>query len=619
MAGGKETPRQKMIGMMYLVLTALLALNVAKTILDAFVAIEENIQLANINEVGRGDEKIDLIKDKATGNEKSDKAIYVYKMAQEIDKVTAEQIQLIDQAKLLVLMECKEDIKTAPEADEKAEAIVVLEKDRTQMKLDLNPTKPGVKNNPFPIRPIRMNLHHVQGKDKYDEGMRVMGIASDEGLLNPDPKKHGAMIWNGMKNYRNFLCSKVVEVSNYVAKMDTLKDKKGKLIKYSFSAPSDDKVKEFKNKGELLAILEPNLKSFIVDQSPVDEYSVIKDVYLGLTKSQLVKEGEKSLHWIGKTFDHAPSVAVLASLSSIQKDILSARSVAISYLQGKVGAGEYSFNKVMALAYPDQAVVNGGEEFTMSVLMAAFDSERQPVVNPEQGTAMAARQGVGIVKLRAPNSGEMKITGTVTIRKKNGQEKTERYETKVAVVPPMGTVTLPEFGIMYAGYGNKVTAVAGGSKGETTISVAGASSTKSTFNVNGQNFNGWIVKPSGYGGVTITVNGKDSQGNSKSFGKFTYKVKPFPLPKISTTTISKTAGATLSAGLDPSSPLAPPAFKVQGGEVSIGDGLPFTGNRIPGTLIAKAKLNKTITVLVRVFNPITGKTEVVSQPLTVKP
>ncbi|MEN9699987.1 MAG: hypothetical protein RLZZ301_1185, partial [Bacteroidota bacterium] len=43
MAGGKETPRQKMIGMMYLVLTALLALNVSKQILDAFVAIEDNI------------------------------------------------------------------------------------------------------------------------------------------------------------------------------------------------------------------------------------------------------------------------------------------------------------------------------------------------------------------------------------------------------------------------------------------------------------------------------------------------------------------------------------------------------------------------------------------------
>ena len=42
MGGGNESPRQKMVGMMYLVLTALLALNVSKSILEAFVAIEEN-------------------------------------------------------------------------------------------------------------------------------------------------------------------------------------------------------------------------------------------------------------------------------------------------------------------------------------------------------------------------------------------------------------------------------------------------------------------------------------------------------------------------------------------------------------------------------------------------
>ncbi|MFK7757301.1 MAG: GldM family protein [Flavobacteriales bacterium] len=42
MAGGKETPRQKMIGMMYLVLTALLAMNVSKEVVDAFVTIDNN-------------------------------------------------------------------------------------------------------------------------------------------------------------------------------------------------------------------------------------------------------------------------------------------------------------------------------------------------------------------------------------------------------------------------------------------------------------------------------------------------------------------------------------------------------------------------------------------------
>jgi gliding motility-associated protein GldM len=48
MAGGKETPRQKMIGMMYLVLTALLALNVSKEILDAFVLINDGLESTKI-------------------------------------------------------------------------------------------------------------------------------------------------------------------------------------------------------------------------------------------------------------------------------------------------------------------------------------------------------------------------------------------------------------------------------------------------------------------------------------------------------------------------------------------------------------------------------------------
>lgn len=43
MAGFKETPRQKMIGVMYLVLLALLALNVSKEVIDAFALINESV------------------------------------------------------------------------------------------------------------------------------------------------------------------------------------------------------------------------------------------------------------------------------------------------------------------------------------------------------------------------------------------------------------------------------------------------------------------------------------------------------------------------------------------------------------------------------------------------
>ena len=44
MASGKLSPRQKMINMMYLVLTALLALNVSKEVLNSFLKLTEELR-----------------------------------------------------------------------------------------------------------------------------------------------------------------------------------------------------------------------------------------------------------------------------------------------------------------------------------------------------------------------------------------------------------------------------------------------------------------------------------------------------------------------------------------------------------------------------------------------
>ena len=49
MAGQKLSPRQKMIGMMYLVLTALLALNISKDVLKAFSKINGSLYKTNTN------------------------------------------------------------------------------------------------------------------------------------------------------------------------------------------------------------------------------------------------------------------------------------------------------------------------------------------------------------------------------------------------------------------------------------------------------------------------------------------------------------------------------------------------------------------------------------------
>ena len=53
MGHGKETPRQKMIGMMYLFYTAMLALTVSNSVLDRFIFInssmEKQVQESNIS------------------------------------------------------------------------------------------------------------------------------------------------------------------------------------------------------------------------------------------------------------------------------------------------------------------------------------------------------------------------------------------------------------------------------------------------------------------------------------------------------------------------------------------------------------------------------------------
>jgi gliding motility-associated protein GldM len=49
MAGAKLSPRQRMINMMYLVLTALLALNISKEIINAFVTVNDSLEASNKN------------------------------------------------------------------------------------------------------------------------------------------------------------------------------------------------------------------------------------------------------------------------------------------------------------------------------------------------------------------------------------------------------------------------------------------------------------------------------------------------------------------------------------------------------------------------------------------
>jgi gliding motility-associated protein GldM len=97
MAGGKETPRQKLIGMMYLVLLALLALQMGQEILMKFQQLNQSLGLFVTESTAKNEGIVKGIE--ATVAKAGNKDKYVVDLATKLRKAAAEAIGSIDKTK----------------------------------------------------------------------------------------------------------------------------------------------------------------------------------------------------------------------------------------------------------------------------------------------------------------------------------------------------------------------------------------------------------------------------------------------------------------------------------------------------------------------------------------
>lgn len=98
MAGGKETPRQKMIGMMYLVLTALLALQVSNAVLEKFAIIDATLEELIADTKVYNAHTLDAIV-KEAGKSQNPKVVQARENAQRVRQLTLSTLNAIDQLK----------------------------------------------------------------------------------------------------------------------------------------------------------------------------------------------------------------------------------------------------------------------------------------------------------------------------------------------------------------------------------------------------------------------------------------------------------------------------------------------------------------------------------------
>jgi hypothetical protein len=406
MAGGKETPRQKMIGMMYLVLTALLALNVSKQIIAAFITINDKLDASGqvINATNQGlygefDKKRAALV--ATKGDMSVFNLWSGK-AEEMKKETAKIVGFL-------LSESNEMIKLAEGGQDWVES----------------------KDDEGNITALK-SLMDIQAMDNYDipTNMFIGG--------NPQqPIQRGLDIRNKIHEYRDLV---TVMMADY---------KQGDKT-WKFTPPSD------------LSGLNDALKTC----NPADTQKIAQFYRsLSLPDKLTIKDGgtTKEMPWPSVMFDHAPIVAAAAMFTAMKVDIKNAESVAAEYMLGKIDAPTFNFNKIEPLAFARTGYINQGDSLGLKVMIAAYDSNEVSKIryginsdNPATWTETS-----GTIALKGATPGDYTVKGQIGVKEK-GELTWKDWSFNYTVGKPTGTVSLPDMNVLYRGYDNKMQGAASG-------------------------------------------------------------------------------------------------------------------------------------------------------------
>lgn len=172
-------------------------------------------------------------------------------------------------------------------------------------------------------------------------------------------------------------------------------------------------------------------------------------------------------------------------------------------------------------------------------------------------------------------------------------------------------ISQPEYRVLYRNYDNKVIVTSGSGK-VTGVQAEGANLTPQK--INGEN--GFIIRPIGtnYSKIITTIR---DENNKEHRDTTIFKVRPFPSPIITTSAISKSAGAKINVSLPTDSFLGGIDFEVKAIELlAIRDGA-IDGNIIKESLLTSVKVGETIGIIVFAKNNYTGQMMTINGSLVV--
>ncbi len=473
MAGYKETPRQKMIGMMYLVYTALLAMNVSKDILDAFDTVNSGVQTTNITLSNQISQKYAAFEEQY-GLDKEKVGPY-WEQAQTLREEATELINYVETLKwdLVKKVECNK-AKTSAEAVSMALEQGLLKSTDT------------VRNG---RKIYDINTSMVKSRDNYNQPTAYM-------MGNPEGPGNGGKAYELSEKIRRFR-HEVIKAAGAEH-----------LHEIGLITDSIYGSKEYLQEN---GYSETQLKKLPLEGN---YYGAKISYYPGST--DMVQDS-----WEYHNFHHTVLVADVTLLNKIISEAQTAELNAVTELMSDIHATDFTFDEIGAKVFAESGYLLSGQTYRAQAMVTAwknsqltarvkldggaekiYTSDSQGVIPLEWNVGVGSHNYTGVIDMLDPSTNQMEEFP---------------FQGSFVVAPPAVSVSATKMNVVYRGINNPI-AVGGGVGGEISASASSGTLTRTgngTYN----------LLPGAADEVTISVTSAGS-----SLGSMKFRVKDLPKP-----------------------------------------------------------------------------------------
>ncbi len=470
MSGAKETPRQKMIGMMYLVLTALLALNISKEVLDGFVKVENSLLQTQSTLSSKIYDTYTALEGKYSSNQV--KVGPFYDKAQTIVQKSDDLVRYITELKARCL--------SSSSGDFEEQALVNFEK------------YIGVDENG---NDTTLNLAYIRVKDEYQSLTRYMVGADENNPIEGEWTANGIKL--AVQEYRDYLLN--LSVTDIDGNVISLPPNTLKSLNERFSFEEEMKSEkmvswEIANFHKMpLAAVMPLMSKMIIDIRDAEEDAI--GWLLNSTEAKSLK------------FSNIMPLTIPQSNYILRGDTVRA-------------------NIFLAAFDPTKKP----EVYIDSKKWDGKDSSALDYVGLEPLDVNELGQGLMAMSSRGMSLGQYQYKGVIRYQGAEGDMQSQQFFTPTFTIAEPALVVSPtKMNVFYRGVPNPVEiSVPGVASDKLRVSISGSHKIKK------QSDGTYIVEPSKDSNKTavISVKGEMPDGTISNLGQRDFVVKriPDPLP-----------------------------------------------------------------------------------------